>query len=413
LLTVKTLHGINAAILPRYSRHFTLQRFLLIAAANVMAVADVGAAELGDPGSPSAIDVHGFVSQGYIKSTGNDYLVDSSGAGSFEFSEAGVNFTLQPTDRFRIGLQLFAYDLGSSGNFTVRADWFYLDYRFRDWLGVRAGRVKLVYGLYNDISDIDAARTPILLPPSIYPLTNRNLLLGVSGGEVYGYANLGRGGGLDYRAVGGAIDIPLPSQIGQAEQASSVDIPYLAAGRLMWETPLDGLRLGVSGLVLRLNEDVFISGAPADAATISLRDTLYGAIGSVEYTAHDLQIAAEYAQTRSEFRALAPPNAIPRTVLVSSGGYGLATYRVSRWFQPGTYFSFYYYDKDQGYGQDGRNVQDDLAATVRLDINNFWIVKVEGHYMHGTEDINGGSTVPVLMNPENWSLFLIKTTGYF
>ena len=38
------------------------------------------------------------------------------------------------------------------------ADWFDLDYRWKDWLGLRAGRVKLPYGLYNDTSDIDAAR---------------------------------------------------------------------------------------------------------------------------------------------------------------------------------------------------------------------------------------------------------------
>ncbi|HEX3904649.1 MAG TPA: hypothetical protein VH853_17565 [Polyangia bacterium] len=368
---------------------------------------------LGDPESPSTIDVHGFVSQGYIKSTANDYLVDSSGGGSFEFSEAGLNFTVQPLDRLSIGMQLFAYNLGTSGNFTLRADWFYLDYRFRDWLGIRAGRVKLVYGLYNDISDIDAARTPILLPPSIYPLSNRDLLFGVQGGEVYGYARLGSLGGLEYRAVGGAIDIPLPSQIGQAVEASSVDIPYLVAGRLMWETPLDGLRVGGSVLALRLNEDVFFPGVPADAATESARATLYGAIGSIEYVAHDLQLAAEYAQTRNEARELAPTPTRAPTV-VGSGGYALATYRVSRWFQPGAYYSFSYANRNLGSQsappapQNDENVQDDLAGTLRFDVNNFWIVKLEGHYMHGTEALGGVPTAAT-----NWGLFLIKTTGYF
>jgi hypothetical protein len=389
----------------------------LIAVANVMAAPEAGAAEIGDPGSPSTVDVHGFVSQGYIKSTANDYLVDSSGAGSFEFSEAGLNFTVQPLDRLTIGLQLFAYNLGTSGNLTLRADWFYLDYHFRDWLGIRAGRVKLVYGLYNDISDIDAARTPILLPPSIYPLSNRDLLFGVQGGEVYGYARIGRAGGLEYRAVGGAIDIPLPSQIGQPIQASSVDIPYLVAGRLMWETPLDGLRLGGSVVALRLNEGVFFPGAPTDAATESARATLYGWIGSIEYVAHDLQLAAEYAQTRSESRELAPTPTQAPTV-VSSGGYALATYRVSRWFQPGAYYSFAYANRNLGPQSDipangilttnDENVQDDLAGTLRFDVNSFWIVKLEGHYMHGTEALGMVPTAAV-----NWGLFLIKTTGYF
>jgi hypothetical protein len=386
----------------------------LIAAANVMAAPRAGAAEIGDPGNPSTIDVHGFVSQGYIKSTANNYLVDSAGGGSFEFSEAGLNFTVQPLDRLSIGVQLFAYNLGTSGNFTLRADWFYLDYHLRDWLGIRAGRVKLVYGLYNDISDIDAARTPILLPSSIYPLTNRNLLFGVQGGEVYGYVPIGRAGALEYRAMGGAIDIPLPSQIGQSAEASDIDIPYLAAGRLMWETPVEGLRLGLSGVALRLNEDLFF---PAYSATESARDTLYSYVASIEYLAHDLQVAAEYAQARSEVRELAP-TPMPIPTVVSSGGYALATYRVRRWFQPGAYFSFTYANRNLGAQSDtpvnnmlttnDENVQDDLAGTLRFDINSFWIVKLEGHYMHGTEALGMVPTAAV-----NWGLFLIKTTGYF
>jgi hypothetical protein len=397
--------------LARYSKHYTLHRFVLILTASVVSLPELLAAEIGDPGNPSTVDVHGFVSQGYIKSTANDYLVDSS-AGSFEFSEAGLNFTLQPIDRFSIGLQLFAYNLGTSGNFTLRADWFYLDYHFRDWLGVRAGRVKLVYGLYNDISDIDAARTPILLPPSIYPLSNRDLLFGVQGGEVYGYARIGRAGGLEYRAVGGAIDIPLPTQIGQPVQASGVDIPFLAAGRLMWETPVEGLRLGGSVVALRLNENLFFPGAPADAATESARATLYGAIESIEYVAHDLQLAAEYAQTRNESREFAP-TPTPAPTVVSSGGYALATYRVSPWLQPGAYFSFAYANRNLGSQStngttNDENIQDDLAGTLRFDVNSYWIVKLEGHYMHGTEALGAVPTAAV-----NWGLFLIKTTGYF
>ena len=79
-------------------------------------------------------------------------------------------------------------ELGTLGNFNVKADWYYLDYRVRDWLGVRAGRLKIAYGLYNDVSDIDAARAPALLPSSVYPFTNREYLLAQTGGELYGYA---------------------------------------------------------------------------------------------------------------------------------------------------------------------------------------------------------------------------------
>jgi hypothetical protein len=179
----------------------------------------------------------------------------------------------------------------------------------------------------------------------------------------------------------------------------------------MWETPVDGLRMGISGLVLRLNEAAFL---PAYALTESVRATLYGWVASIEYVAHDLQIAAEYAQSRSETRELTPaPMRLP--TVVASGGYGLASYRVSRWFQPGAYFSFLYANRNLGSQSDNgttndENIQDDLAGTLRFDVNNYWIVKLEAHYMHGTDAL----TAPISPTaPVNWGLFLIKTTGYF
>ena len=119
------------------------------------------------------VEIHGFVSQGFIASSGSNYLADSK-QGSFEFSEVGINFSKQLTDRMRVGMQLFTHDLGPLGNYRTRFDWFYLDYRFWDWFGVRAGRTKLPFGLYNESSDIDAARVPVLLPSQFiqYPIVN-------------------------------------------------------------------------------------------------------------------------------------------------------------------------------------------------------------------------------------------------
>jgi hypothetical protein len=278
-------------------------------------------------------------------------------------------------------------------------------------LGWRAGRVKLPFGLYSDISDIDAARTPVLLPQSLYPQSNRYLLLGVTGGEVYGYVDLGRAGALDYRAVGGAIPIELPPQIGEPEQASALDIPYIASGRFTWETPLPGLHLAASLLVLKLNESVVFPSAPT-VPTLNVKDVIYGAIGSVEYAAHDLLLAVEYGQARSVLHD-DNPSVVPQGATVDAGGYGLVSYRVSRWFQPSVYYSFFYANRNLGsQAQNGttndENVQDDLAGTLRFDLNNFWIVKLEGHYMHGTAALGAVPTAAV-----DWGLFLIKTTAYF
>jgi hypothetical protein len=402
------------ATVPRYLRlcmsWWHLLGIVIVAAAVELPAA---AAELDDtPGQP-AVAVHAFVSQGYIKSTGNDYLVQSKGAGSFDYSEAGINFTAQLTDKFRVGIQLFANELGKLGQYATSADWYYLDYHLRDTFGIRAGRLKMPLGFYGDIADIDAARVPVLLPSGVYPAVNRDLLLAQTGGEIYGHLRVGVLGALDYRLFGGSLQIVLPSQAGSPTQVSNYAVPYVGGGRLLWETPLEGLRVGLTGVALQAKATAVFPEAGSPPPVLDETEDFYYGIGSIEYAVHDLLLQAEFASARS---SLTTDNqaVAPNRVVVSEAGYGLAAYRVRRWLQPGVYYSLAYYDRNLGAEQDDRNVQHDLAGTLRFDLNNFWIVKVEGHFMHGTELLNGRDTMPdVLTNPVNWGVFLVKTTGYF
>src|SRR5467141_4484390 len=189
-------------------------RFVLaVSALALVASRPAAAAELSLPAELGQLQVHGFISQGFLYTTDNNYLANSS-RGSFEFTELGLNFSLQPMDRLSLGLQIFSHDLGPIGDYRATLDWYSVDYHWQDWLGVRAGRVKLPFGLYNDISDVDSARTAILLPPSIYPAQNRDFLLAQTGVEAYGYTRLGRAGALDYRAYAGTIFLDLKAQPG-------------------------------------------------------------------------------------------------------------------------------------------------------------------------------------------------------
>jgi hypothetical protein len=373
------------------------------------------AVDLGLPESNLSLEAHGFVSQGFIKTTANNYLAQSK-RGSSEFTEVGINFTSQPTDRLRLGVQLFARQLGPLGNYNAKADWFYLDYRFRDWLGLRAGRVKLPFGLYNDTSDIDAARVAILLPQSVYSLTSRDFLLAQTGAELYGYLSF-RGGGLEYRLYGGTIFFEIPAQYGAALQITSISTPYIVGGRLMWETPIDGLRLGGSVQDLRLDLGLLsaaTSTMPATPSTLRLSALLW--VTSVEYSAHDLLLAAEYSRwhitSESSNPTLVPLPGAP--TVVSERAYAMAAYRVKHWFQPGTYYSVFFPDVDNR-SEGSAGVQHDVAATLRFDINTHWLVKLEGHFMRGTAGLQTAlnDNTPLGLLTRNWAVFLVKMTAYF
>jgi hypothetical protein len=390
------------------------------AAAMCLVTSPAAAVDVGGPeDSLTSVEVHAFASQGFILSKYNNYLDTGTTQGSFQFSELGVNLTKSLTDRFRVGLQLFAQDLGPTGSYNIKADWFYLDYRFANWLGVRAGRVKIPFGLYNDSADIDSARVAVLLPQSIYPEENRNYLLAQTGGELYGYARLGAAGALDYRAYAGTIFLDTTTTTpGSPLQISSFNVPYVAGGRLLWETPLDGLRFGGSVQALQLDATV-VPTVPATTGTSSAQPSAnieipaVLAVASAEYVAGDLLLAAEYSRwyiSENTSNAMLFPGS---PMVTSERAYGMATYRASKWLQPGVYYSVMFPNVDDRSGR--ANFQHDVSTTLRFDVNAYWLIKAEVHYMVGTAGVDPtlNDNTPLSQLEQSWSVFLLKTTAYF
>ena len=353
-------------------------------------------------------EVHGFASQGFLLTTGNDYLVEDSTDGSFQLSEVGINYSRDLTDKLRFGLQLFAQNFGALGSYTPQVDWFYLDYRWRDWLGLRAGRLKLPYGLFNEVNDIDSARVPVLLPQSVYPQQARTFLFAFTGGELYGFARSPLLGAIEYRLYGGTVNIDprLVVPVGTPAQLT-FNVPYSFGGRLTWETPLPGLRLGGTYLQLHLDSQVFV---PMMAAPLAIENDSYTWVASLEYAFRAFTMVAEYGRGHSDQRSVIPGNTLEVT---GDGGYVMFSYVVAPWFQPALYYSLKFNDVNVRDGLE--NKQHDLSLTLRFDINRYWLVKLEGHYMAGTAGLeNPLRFAPPPANPErHWGVFLIKTTVFF
>jgi hypothetical protein len=356
------------------------------------------------------IQVHGFASQGFILTLENDYLTDDTKHGSFEFTEVGINLTAQPTDTLRVGIQLFAHELGPSGNYTARFDWFYLDYRWMDWLGFRVGRLKIPYGLYNEIQDIDAARVPILLPQSVYPLQTREILFAQSGGELYGFVRTPSLGAFDYRLFGGTIFLDGDSLTAAGSPVSlELNVPYVLGGRFIWETPLERLRVGGSFQALRLESTAFVPGI----APIQIKNDSQLWVAFTELALSDWLLTIEYSRWHTKQRS-DNPMLSPAIDVVNERAYVMASYRVSTWLQPALYYSMLFPDVDER--EDRENYQHDLAATLRFDVNAYWLIKLEGHYMIGTAGLTNPlrtSVVDLAAAEKHWAAFLLKTTGHF
>jgi hypothetical protein len=132
----------------------------------------------------------------------------------------------------------------------------------------------------------------------------------------------------------------------------------------------------------------------------------------MEYTAHRVLLAGEYSRwhlsTTSDNAAIAPA-----TSATQERAYVMGAYRVNRWFQPSLYYSAYLPNAYKRYGR--ANYQQDIAASLRFDVNSFWIIKLEGHFMDGTAALDPTLNSNKSLNALDrfWGFFLVKTTVYF
>src|SRR5205085_7375876 len=126
-------------------------------------------------------------------------------AGSFSFTDIGANISVNITDKFHAGAQFYDRNIGQLGRWHPELDWAVGDYKFTDWLGIRAGKVKTVLGLYNDSQDLEFLHTWAILPQSIYPLDLRASSIAHIGGDFYGDISLKQLGSLSYTAYAGLV----------------------------------------------------------------------------------------------------------------------------------------------------------------------------------------------------------------
>ncbi len=364
-----------------------------------------------DSNDEYAVKIHGFASQGFIYSISNNLFSLSAKHGSFDLTEVGLNFTKKLSDQVSTGIQLFTRRLGSTGDFDAKVDWFYLNYRFLNNYGMRIGRTKIPFGLYNEINDTDSARANILMPQSIYPAANRDFLLAQNGFELYGYQNIDDFGALELRLYAGTIFLDAITVSSTSSTFSNINVPYLFGGRLMWETPVAGLRTGVSLQSLRLDFNAALpSGILRGTSLDSIPALIW--VGSVEYNHDNLLIAAEYSKWNERLLVFTPIDF--NLAVVSERMYAMVAYRFTSWFQPEIYYSYLF----NGVGIDRtlpENHSKDLALALRFDLTQNWILKAEGHYVNGTvglsSALNNGQAIGA-MQP-NWGSFLLRATGYF
>jgi hypothetical protein len=353
------------------------------------------------------VALHGFVSQGFVYTNSNNWLTMDSNQGSPGMTEFGFNLSTNVTDKLRVGAQLYDRNLGQLGQYHPSLDWAVADYRFASWFGIRGGKVKTALGLYTDTQDLDFLRVFALLPQSVYPTDLRDATIAHLGGDIYGSISLKRRlGDLSYTAYAGHRSDSIYS--GYPYLLSQFGTIFTSFGGLQygadlrWRTPMKGLLIGAS----RLNQDTEGKGTSVnqlnrgggripytESSKADWTNQYYG-----EYRVSKLRIDAEY---RRYLRDQLIFGATSENVDDVRGWYISGAYRVAKRFELGSYYSHYSITSitygvlagllpNQTDTSLPANHVYDKVISGRVNLNRFWNVKVEGHFLDGY----GRSTYP-------------------
>ena len=379
------------------------------------------------------ISTHGYISQGYLKSDDNNFLA-STEDGSFEFTELGFNVS-KKFEKVRVAFQLVSRDLGEFGNNEIDLDWALGEYYYKDYLGVRIGKIKMPLGLYNQGRDVDMLRVQVLLPSSIYDEGSRDIYNTVQGAEIYGAYSYPVIGELDYELFYGSTDVNIESIFvkgneegvakgvpGSTAVINSIDAKYTTGGALRWSPYLEGLRLGFSYYRAKADLDSTLTSQflPGGSATLLMNLKFKTMVSSIEYTINNLTLAAEYSHydinSSGILVGLAP---VPDAVRKSMGWYVQANYRFNEKIAMGAYYSEFYFNRNDKDGNeqvaagnpDYYGWQKEIVPTIRFDLSDHFIIKGEVHM------VDGAAQVYTYSNPtgkeKDWTLYALKATFNF
>lgn len=380
------------------------------------------------------IQLNGFLSQGYLYSTHNDFIPQSSEDGSYEFSEVGLTFSVDVSKKLRMGIQMLARDFGPIGNYRIVLDWGFADYRFSEAFGLRVGKIKTPLGFYNAIRDTDPLFPVVILPQSIYDESYRAVFIAYNGIGIYGNLDIGAGS-LNYQVFSGGVnhpsDTPYLMQIrnainrGLADAGMTVsplemDTQFFLGGRLIWITPI-GLRLGGSYVYMknRYNGtlDVPLSGPVPVYGSLKLDDMF---ILSGEWAIGNFTITAEYMELPPLLTLELFGQELQLTDEIQQGWYVMGSYVFADKLTIYVYYDRFLSDKGDTEGRHAISLghenffgwQKDFTFGARYDINFNWTVKAEWHIIDGVA--KSAVFFPAVHDAEQkWNLLALKISYNF
>ncbi|MDF2181029.1 hypothetical protein [Neptuniibacter sp. CAU 1671] len=380
---------------------------------------------LGLSGHAAAHDhfsINGFITQGYFLSDHNNVSGDSED-GSFDFRELGLNGSWRPAQNWLLSAQLMSRRMGKVNDGNIRVDFAQADYRFSDltsgYFGVRAGRVKNPYGLYNETRDVAFTRPSAVLPTSIYLENTRNILLSSDGVMLYGSYGMEKGS-IDSELLAGflIVDTELEQGLMGFNAPGRLDDSPATFWRVMYRSFDQSLQYGLTLVHAKIRYDA-VGGAdifPADGEI-----TVDQLLLSYQYSWNRWTFTSEYLFMESELSGFGGVYA-DRKPNQGDAIYGQLEYRLSPTVSTFLRRELSYSNKHDRNGKTAaalsgaepdRFYHRDWTLGIGWTPRQDWLLRAEIHKLKGT------SALSPLENPDrsavepDWHLFILQATYRF
>lgn len=371
---------------------------------------------------PEGVQAHGFISQSVVRVDQNQVGGSRNGSTGFDLREVGANLSWKPNADWLFSGQLMSRAAGLTDNGVVRVDYAFVDHALLDegekQLGVRVGKIKNPFGLYNTTRDVAHTRPGVLLPQSIYHDQVRSFFLSAPGVSLYG-ENEDAASSLHWQ-----VSVMQPEVNDRNLTAFMVDAqpghfngrPSLLA-RALYDFDGGRLRSGLSLGKLRMRYQ------PGAMDFLQAGDiTLNTGVLSLQYNGEEWTHTAEYALTRQVRSGFNVPFApMLDTDSTIEAGYLQTQWRfMPRWQMLARYDVIFLDASDRngqrfatmtGYPAAQRYARD-ATLGLRFDPSEDWSLFVEGHH------VNGAAWLSKLENPPaglatTWNMLLLQAAWRF
>ncbi|MFO7580831.1 MAG: hypothetical protein R6W74_11595 [Nitrosomonas halophila] len=367
--------------------------------------------------------VHGFLSQGYVKTNKNNFFGKSTGDGSFDFREIGLTASLRPLSKLQLSGQLLHRSAGEGSRGGIRIDFGFLDYNFINTpdteFGMRLGRMKNPLGFYNDTRDVPFTRPSILLPQSIYFDRTRNLALASDGAQLYGESRADWG---NITAQFGTVfpqvdDRDTEVAILHRRRPGDLETKLSYIGRIAYEQVDGRFRLAVSGAQVNAGYDPAIDD---ELASGSFKFTPL--ILSAQYNAEKWSITSEYALRMFRWKNFDHP--LIDQKLTGESIYVQGIYRFFPNWEAVLRYDLLFTDRKDRDGQKFHTQTNrqrpahsrfakDLTFGLRWNATPAIMLSAEYHRINGTAWLSPLDNTDPLATGKNWNLFAFQASYRF